>query len=573
MHKHTKNRSGPGGTWRGIASPRVRGDGSRAARPAAPTVVALAAVALALVPLPAPAQESRAAPADPDRPNIVFIFSDDHAAHALSAYRPHLGYGALLPDTPELDRLAAEGVLFTNAFVTNSICAPSRAAVLTGQYGHLNGVMTNVEALHPTEHTFPELLQADGYRTALFGKWHLKAEPEGFDHSEVLVGQGPYHNPVLVSGDDSVRYTGYTTDIIVDRAIRWLSGTTGGATGAGGAGSQGQPFLLMIQPNAVHRYWDPGPDQLHLYRDTALAEPATFWDEGHGRARPFNEQEMEIGRDLFARDLKLETPPGLTPEQQAAWEAAYGPENEALAALGLAGTALTRWKYQRYIGDYMRVVAGLDAAVGRVLRALEARGLADNTVVVYTSDQGFFLGDHGWFDKRWMYEESLRTPLLVRWPGVVRPASVNRELVMNLDLAQTLLELGAVEAPPSMQGRSLVPLLRGERPGDWRDAIYYQYFAYPDWHMVHRQHGVRTHRYKLIHFYEIDEWELYDLARDPNELQSVYDEPAYAAIAAELKARLRELREQYRVPEVDPVPHRPFDPPAHLRRGGEGQGR
>ena len=508
------------------------------------------------------------------RPNIVFIFSDDHAAHALSAYRPHLGYGAPLPATPRLDGLAAEGMLFTNAFVTNSICGPSRAAVLTGQYGHLNGVMTNVEALHPTEHTFPKLLRRGGYRTALFGKWHLKAEPEGFDHYEILVGQGPYWNPVLVTGADSVRHTGYTTEVITDRALAWLDEVVGdrGGEGEGEGEGGGEPFLLMLQPNAAHRYWDPGPGELGLYRDTPLAEPETFWDDGRGRAAPARAQEMEVGRDLFARDLKLEAPAGLTEPQRAAWAAAYGPENEALAALGLVGTALTRWKYQRYIQDYMRVVAGLDAAVGRVLDALEARGLAESTVVVYTSDQGFFLGDHGWFDKRWMYEESLRTPLLVRWPGVVRPGSVNGSLVMNLDLAQTLLELGGVAAPSSMQGRSLAPLLRGEAPADWRDAVYYQYFAYPDWHMVHRQYGVRTDRFKLIHYYEIGAWELFDLARDPGELASVYDDPAYAPVVAALKRRLAELRAQYAVPAEDPVPHRPFDPPPELRRSGGADG-
>ncbi len=279
---------------------------------------------------------------------------------------------------------------------------------------------------------------------------------------------------------------------------------------------------------------------------------------------------MTIALDLFERDLKLVTPENLTPEQRAAWEQAYGPENAALRAAGLEGDALTRWKYQRYVQDYMRVVAGLDAAIGRVLAALERRGLAEKTVVVYTSDQGFFLGDRGWFDKRWMYEESLRTPLLVRWPGVAAAGSVNHELVMNLDLAQTLLEIGGTPAPSSMQGRSLVPLLRGRTPADWRDAIYYQYFAFPDWHMVHRQYGVRTRRYKLIHFYEVGKWELFDLDRDPLELHSVHADPQYAGVRQELEAKLHQLRRQYEVPEQDPVPHTPFEPPPELRRPGVG---
>ena len=492
------------------------------------------------------------------RPNILFILADDHAAHALSAYRAHLRYGAHLPDTPNLDRIARDGMLFTNAFVTNSICGPSRAAILTGQYGHLTGVMTNGAALHPDHVTFPKLLREGGYETALIGKWHLATAPGGFDYYEVMRGQGPYYNPVMHSATDSARYTGYTQDVITDRALAWLSSRTAG-----------RPFALLLHYNATHRYWDPGPDQLALYRDTVIAEPATLWDDGARRASGFRMQEMQISLDLFPRDLKLEPPNNLTPSQLAQWHAAYDDENEWLAAANPSGDALTSWKYQRFIADYMRVVAGLDAAVGRVLDHLDATGLAANTVVVYTSDQGFFLGDHGWFDKRWMYEESLRTPLLVRWPGVVAPGSVNTDLVMNLDFAQTLLDIGGVPAPASMQGRSIVPLLRGETPADWRDAIYYQYFAYPDWHMVQRQYGVRTHRYKLIHYYEIGEWELFDLARDPDELNSVYDDPAYADVVASLKQRLDRLRAEYAVPAEDPVPHTPFEAPPGLRRPPE----
>ena len=493
------------------------------------------------------------------RPNIVFLFSDDHAAHALSAYRTHLEYGARLPDTPNLDRLAEGGMLFVNSFVTNSICGPSRATVLTGQYGHLNGVMTNREPFHPDNVTFPRLLHDAGYATALFGKWHLKSDPVGFDHYEILSGQGPYYNPVLHTGGDSTRFTGYTQDIITERALEWMDER----------GPDGAPFLVMLNYNAPHRYWDPGPEQLALYRDTLFAEPATFWDDGARRTSAFRMQEMEIGKDLFVRDLKLETPVGLTAEQLSRWNEHYAPENLAFERAGLTGDARTRWQYQRYITDYMRVVAALDANVGRLLDRIDARADAGNTVVVYTSDQGFFLGDHGWFDKRWMYEESLRTPLLVRWPGTVAAGAVNTDLVMNLDLAQTFLDIAGVAAPASMQGASLVPLLRGETPADWRDAIYYQYFEYPDWHMVHRQYGVRTRDYKLIHYYELGEWELFDLRRDPEEMNSVYDEAQYADVVASLKVRLGELREQYDVPAVDPVPHVPFEPGPGLRRGSE----
>jgi arylsulfatase A-like enzyme len=488
--------------------------------------------------------------------NLVFLFSDDHAAHALSAYRAHLSVRrALLPATPNLDRLAASGMLFTNAFVTNSICGPSRATVLTGQYGHLNGVMTNAESLHPTSITFPRLLRESGYATSLFGKWHLKSEPAGFDHFEVLAGQGPYYNPTLHSAFDTVRHEGYTNDVITERALSWLEGR-----------DRARPFLMMLHFNAPHRFWDPGPGQLTLFRDTLFAEPPTFWDDGSGRVFPTRDAEMTIGLDLFDRDLKLVTPDNLTPDQRLAWEAAYGPENERFRSLALQGEDATRWKYQRYIKDYMRVVLAMDAAVGRVLDRLDATGLSDSTVVIYTSDQGFFLGDRGWFDKRWMYEESLRTPMLVRWPGVVPAGSVNHELVMNLDLAQTMLDLAAVQAPPVMQGSSLVPLLRGSDSSGWRDAIYYQYFAYPDWHMVHRQYGIRTRTHKLIHYYEVDRWELFDLSRDPLEMRSVHADPGYREVRDRLEARLGELRRQYGAPEIDPVPRTPFVAPSELRR-------
>lgn len=520
-------------------------------------VEGVARVAVGTVAVAAMVAEPAAAQA---RPNIVFVLGDDHAAHAVSAYRSYLPYGARLPDTPNLDRLAKEGMLFVNAFVSNSICGPSRAAVLTGQYGHLNGVMVNGDSLHPTAITFPGLLRDAGYETAIFGKWHLQTAPTGFTHFELLHGQGPYYNPVLNSESDTVRYPGYTPDIITDRALKWLASRKGAE----------RPFVLMLQFNAAHRYWDAGSAELELYRDTLFAEPPTLWDDGSGRATPAHNPEMKIALDLFARDLKLEEPAELSESQRAAWHSAYDRENEALRALGLEGDALTRWKYQRFIKDYMRTVAAIDSNVGRVLDALDRSGLTGNTIVVYTSDQGFFLGDHGWFDKRWMYEESLRTPLLVRWPGVVAPGSVNRDLVMNLDFAETLLDVGRVRIPETMQGASLVSLLRGQTPADWRDAIYYQYFEYPGWHMVQRQYGVRTDRYKLIHYYEVGEWELFDLVRDPEELHSVYADPQYTQVVADLKTKLTSLRQQYAVPAKDPVPHVPFNPPPGLRREGRG---
>jgi arylsulfatase A-like enzyme len=500
----------------------------------------------------------RPAAAPDARPNIVFFLADDHAAHAISAYQRHLKYGIDLPPTPNLDRLAADGMLFVNSFVTNSICGPARATVLTGQYGHINGVMTNTEPLHPTTVTFPKLMRSAGYETALFGKWHLRTKPEGFSHYEILAGQGPYYNPVLHGQTDSVRHTGYTLDVVSDRAHEWLR-----ARGSGAG-----PFMLMLAFNGPHRWWDPGPRELAMYRDTAFEVPSTFDDDASGRASPARDPEMKIALDLIPRDLKLEPPSNLDAAQRAAWDSAYRKENESHRARGLEGRDLAVWKYQRYIADYMRVIASLDEQVGRMLRTLDSTGLSKNTIVVYTSDQGFFLGDHGWFDKRWMYEESLRTPLIVRWPGVARAGAVNRDLVMNLDLAETFLDVAGAEIPSSMQGRSFVPLLRGRAPADWRDAIYYQYFEYPGWHAVRRQYGVRTDRYKLIHYYEVGEWELFDLESDPEELKSVYADSRYETVRRDLGRKLAALRKEYDVPAADPAPYYEWSLPPEYRRPG-----
>lgn len=495
-----------------------------------------------------------AASAQAQRPNIILIYADDHAAHAISAYRRHIPYAIDLPATPNLDRLAREGMLFRNAFATNSICGPARAAVLTGQYGHLNGVLTNADSLHATHINFPKLLQAAGYQTALVGKWHLHERPSGFDRYEILPGQGAYYNPVLVSQTDSIRYTGYTQEIITERALNWLDGR-----------DSAKPFMMMVHFNAPHRFWDPGPRQLGLYRDRDLAEPATLFDNGERRAFRKDEPHMTVEHDLVARDLKLTEPANLNAEQLAEWRRWYDPENAAFHAAGLSGAALVRWKYQRFIKDYMRAVAGIDDSVGRLLGELERRGLDRNTVVIYSSDQGFFLGDHGWFDKRWMYEESIRTPLLVRWPGVVKAGSTASQLVMNLDFAQTILDIANVPAARAMQGLSFTPILRGARPR-WRDAIYYQYFEYPGWHMVQRQYGVRDQWHKLIHYYEAGKWELFDLERDPHELHNVYGERGYRDVENKLKRKLAALRKQYRVPEQDPVPHRHWEAPPEYRR-------
>ncbi|MHC5010882.1 MAG: sulfatase family protein [Planctomycetota bacterium] len=472
-------------------------------------------------------------PEDPEAgpPNILFLFTDDHGTQAIGAY------GSRINDTPHIDRLADEGMRFDNCFVTNAICAPSRAVILTGKHSHVNGQTTNAHRFDGSQSTFPKLLQSAGYETAMIGKWHLKSDPTGFDHWEILVGQGPYYNPVMIRNGERAKRTGYTTDIITDLALTWLREER----------DEARPFLLMCQHKAPHRNWQPGPAHLHTYDDVEIPEPATLFDDWTGRGRAAREQEMTIERHLSENDLKLVPPRGLTEEQLAVWNAAYGPRNEAFRAASPEGDDLVRWKYQRYVKDYLRCIASVDDGIGRILAYLDEAGLADHTVVVYSSDQGWFLGEHGWYDKRWMYEESLRMPLIVRWPGRTAPGAVDDNLVQNLDFAPTILEIAGVSVPAEMQGRSLVPLLEGTPPAAWRDAVYYHYYERPGAHNVARHYGVRTHRHKLIHFYQLDEWECYDLRTDPDELQSVYGDPDYAQVVQELKAELDRLRERYGV--------------------------
>jgi len=491
------------------------------------------------------------------RPNVIFIFADDHATQAISAY------GSRINETPHIDRLAEQGMLFRNCFVTNAICAPSRAAVLTGKFSHMNGVCTNAERFDGSQQTFPKLLREAGYETAMIGKWHLKSDPTGFDHWEILPGQGHYYNPDFRTVTGRRQYEGYVTEVTTDLALNWLRAGR----------DEGRPFMLMVHHKAPHRNWMPGPRQLMLYDDGETPEPQTLFDDYAGRAGGAAQQEMTIGRHMSGMyDLKLPERfdefgfkweggylDRLTAGQRAAWDAAYGPRNEAyreaLAAGRLKGDELVRYKYERYVKDYLRCIASVDENVGRLLDYLEEAGLAENTVVVYSSDQGFFLGEHGWYDKRWMYEPSLRMPLLVRWPGRIAAGSVTDLLVQNVDFAPTFLDFAGVAKPEDMQGRSLVGVLRGERPSDWRRGVYYHYYEYPAVHMVPRHYGVRTDRYKLIHYYQRGEWELFDLMTDPEELRSVYDEAAYSRVVASLKTELARLRARYR----DHNPQTPSD--------------
>ena len=466
------------------------------------------------------------------RPNILFIMTDDHASQAMSCY------GGRLNSTPNMDRIAKEGVRFDDCFCTNGICAPSRAVILTGKHSHLNGVRDNTHAFDGSQITFPKLLQKEGYETVLLGKWHLQSDPTGFDYWNILPGQGDYYNPDLIEMGVSKRRPGYVTDILTGLALDFLKNRR----------RPDRPFLLMLQHKAPHRNWQPAPRHLHKYDDADFPLPDTLFDDYATRSRAAREQEMTLRTHMdIASDLKMGPPPGrLTPEQKAAWEEAYAPKRAAYEKARPQGDDLVRWKFRRYMQDYLGCIAAVDESVGTLLRYLDDSGLAGDTLVVYTSDQGFFLGEHGWFDKRFMYEESLRMPLVMRLPGVVRPGTTSADLISNLDFGPTFLDLAGITSPAEMQGVPFTDILRrgtAERP---RTSVYYHYYEYPAVHMVKRHYGIRTRRYKLIrYYYDIDAWELFDLERDPHELRNVIDDPAYAAVLPELRAELRRRQAAY----------------------------
>ncbi|TWT86024.1 Choline-sulfatase [Posidoniimonas polymericola] len=500
-----------------------------------------------------PAWGVAAEPAPSKRPNILFIFSDDHAPHAIGAYN---GWLKSVDPTPNIDRLAQQGMLFENSFCTNSICGPSRAVILTGKHSHINGFMNNGNRFDGGQPTLPKYLRAAGYQTALYGKWHLKSRPQGFDDWKILSGQGLYYNPDFQTPDGRVTVQGYCTDIVTDMAVDWMTNQR----------DADKPFLLMCQHKAPHRNWMPPPRYLNLYDGVTIPEPDTLFDQWTDNASPARAQEMEVDRHMdLACDLFVGLTPDyqapadgksrdqsaavnlkrFTPEQLAAWNAAWGPKDEEFRRQNPQGKDLVRWKYQRYAKNYLRCVRTVDDSVARLMQTLDELGIADNTIVVYSSDQGFYIGDHGWYDKRWMYEESLKMPLIVKWPGVAKPGSRDRHLVQNLDYAETFLDAAGVKIPADMQGRSLAPLLRGETPNNWRDAIYYHFYEYPGVHMTARHYGIRDQRYKLIYFYQQDEWEFYDLEQDPDELTNAYGDPRYAQQIADMKQRLTQLREHY----------------------------
>lgn len=487
-----------------------------------------------------------------ERPNILLVFTDDHATQAISAY------GSRINQTPNIDRLAIEGVRFNRCYVPNSICGPCRAVVLTGKYNHKNGFYTNGNTFDGSQQTFPKLLQKAGYQTAVIGKWHLKSEPTGFDYWDVLQGQGSYYNPVLLSQAGKRQVEGYCTEIVTDLALEWLQNTR----------DADKPFMLMYQQKAPHREWSPPLSKLHQYDGVTIPEPPTLFEDYALRGKPAQHQDMTIAETMTPGDLKLTTPRSLNDEQRKVWEQAYGPKNLAMQRANLSGKDLVRWKYQRYIKDYLRCVSSVDDQLGRMLDYLDASGLAENTLVIYSSDQGFYLGEHGWFDKRWMYEESLRTPCLVRWPAAVEPGRFDDHLVSPLDFAETFLDAAGAEIPADMQGRSLLPLLKGEPPEDWRKTFYYHYYEYPAWHYVRKHYGVTDGRYKLIRFYEpdVDSWELYDLLCDPNEINDVSDNPVYQPVRERLAAELGRLRSELEVPADDPPESKRRSGPPRVRQ-------
>lgn len=487
--------------------------------------VAGSCIALALATADADAQTPNAR-----RPNIIYIMSDDHAAHAIGAY------GSRVNATPHLDRLAREGALLSNVFATNSICTPSRATILTGEYSHRNGV-TMFNRFDSSRMTVARLLQRGGYFTGMIGKWHLGSDPVGFDRWEILPGQGAYHDPVFYTATSETTYTGrYVTDVITDLAIAFVEQRP-----------RDRPFFLMVHHKAPHRPWDPDDAHGSHFSTQRIPEPPTFWDSYATRTDALHENRQRIATDISNRDLKLTPPAALSGDSLARWFRT-SPESVSVRRDGeqvlLTGEPLVRWKYQRYMQDYLATIQSVDDGVGRLLAALDSAGLAANTMVIYTSDQGFFLGDHGLFDKRFMYEESIRMPFLVRWPAGIRAGTTSDVLALNVDFAPTFLDVAGLPVPAEMQGRSLLPALRGSVPSGWRTSMYYRYYHDPGDHNTRAHYGVRTLTHKLIHFWKKDQWELFDLVSDPYELHNLYNEPGQGALIASLKAELARLKRE-----------------------------
>ena len=484
--------------------------------------------------------------------NIVYIMCDDHSFQTISAYDQRY------MQTPNIDRIANEGVRFTNSFVANSLSGPSRACMLTGKHSHANGFTDNTTTFDGNQQTFPKLLQANGYQTAMIGKWHLVSEPTGFNYWDILIGQGDYYNPKFIKNGERVQREGYATNIVTDLAINWMDSIR----------DKSKPFCLFIHHKAPHRTWMPDLCDLDLYDDVTYPMPENFYDKYEDRI-PASKQEMSIIKDMdLVYDLKMadkeneiHTTTGLeeagrnmynalNPEQKAVWDKHYDPIIAKFKQDKLTGKALAEWKYQQYMHDYMRVIHSIDRNVGRVLKYLEENGLMENTMIVYTSDQGFYMGEHGWFDKRFMYEESFGMPMVMRWPGHIKPGTQVTGLTQNIDFAPTFLDMCGISIPQDMQGVSFKELVeKGKTPRDWRKSLYYHYYEFPGFHSVRAHYGVKMERYKLMHFYVDDNWELYDLKTDPEEMHNLYGKKGMEKITTELKAELARLQKEYDVPQ------------------------
>lgn len=493
------------------------------------------------------------------RPNILFLFSDDHAISSISAYG---GAFKDISPTPRIDSIAEQGAIFENSFCANSICGPSRACILTGKHSHKNGFMRNTgKGFDQSQWTVAKALKGAGYSTAVIGKWHLKTHPVAFDYWEILPGQGSYYNPDFIQIDGTMKRTnGYATDITTDKAIQWLDGR-----------DKDKPFFLMCQHKAPHRTFAPALRHLSALDGTAIPEPDSLFDTYSNRSVTLPKNEMEIDRhmrwsyDLMLRKDELDGVklPGImggpkeyarmSDAQKASWDAYFGPLNKKFIADFKSGKLsdkdIVSWKYQRYIRNYLNTVKSVDENIGRMLDYLEESGLAENTIVVYSSDQGFYLGEHGWFDKRWMFEESFKMPFLIRWPGKVAAGSRPEEMIQNIDYAPTFLEAAGVDIPKEVQGHSILPVLTGNAK-DWRKSVYYAYYEIGE-HSVPQHFGVRTEKFKLFYLPETDEWQMFDLEIDPKEMNSVYSDPEYASKLAELTTEYERLRKKFDVPSYE----------------------
>lgn len=490
---------------------------------------------------------------EPKQPNIIFIMTDDHTTQAMSCY------GGNLIQTPNMDRIANEGIRFDNCYAVNALSGPSRACVLTGKFSHMNGFTDNACKFNGDQQTFPKLLQKAGYETSIIGKWHLISEPQGFDYWSVLSGQeeqGDYYDPDFWENGKHITEKGYVTDIITDKAIKWMKGR-----------DKSKPFCMMFHEKAPHRDWMPAPRHLGIFNDVTFPEPENLFDDYKGR-QAAAEQDMSIAKTLREDwDLKLLTHDEIVngksrlrdvymrmPEDvQHKWDSVYAPRIAEYRKGNLKGKELISWKYQQYMRDYLATVLSVDENIGRLLDYLSKTNQLDNTIIVYTSDQGFFLGEHGWFDKRFMYEECQRMPLIIRYPKAIKAGSVSSAISMNVDFAPTFLDFAGVDIPEDIQGKSLKPILEneGKTPADWRKAAYYHYYEYPAEHSVKRHYGIRTQDFKLIHFYnDIDVWEMYDMKKDPREMNNIFGNPDYADKQQELMQLLKETQEQYK--DTDP---------------------